>query len=133
MTAPWFVSHSGWTRAVVSDDNNYTGHKYCCEILKGDKQPGILPSIHRDRLYIESQMVDTISEERRSWNMSRIRSKNTKPELIVRSLLHSMGVLLQTEREGLKTDPPKRGSSRKTILLTLEMNFSVEMYHELLD
>ncbi len=78
-------------------------------------------------------MVDTISEERRSWNMSRIRSKNTKPELIVRSLLHSMGVLLQTEREGLKTDPPKRGSSRKTILLTLEMNFSVEMYHELLD
>lgn len=36
-------------------------------------------------------MVDTISEEHRSWNMSRIRSKDTKPEMIVRSLLHRMG------------------------------------------
>jgi DNA mismatch endonuclease, patch repair protein len=35
--------------------------------------------------------MDTISKERRSWNMSRIRSKNTKPELLVRSLLHRTG------------------------------------------
>lgn len=36
-------------------------------------------------------MSDTLSKEKRSWNMSRIVSKNTKPELIVRSLLHKMG------------------------------------------
>lgn len=36
-------------------------------------------------------MTDHLSRERRSWNMSRIRSKNTKPEVIVRSLLHRMG------------------------------------------
>jgi len=36
-------------------------------------------------------MVDTISKEHRSWNMSRIKSKNTKPEMIVRSLLHRKG------------------------------------------
>lgn len=35
--------------------------------------------------------MDTLSEEQRSWNMSRIRSKDTKPERTVRSLLHSMG------------------------------------------
>jgi len=35
--------------------------------------------------------MDKISKEKRSWNMSRIRSKNTKPELIVRSLLHNAG------------------------------------------
>jgi len=35
--------------------------------------------------------MDTISKERRSWNMGRIRSKNTKPELLVRSLLHLEG------------------------------------------
>ncbi len=35
--------------------------------------------------------MDTISKEHRSWNMSRIKSSNTKPEMIVRSLLHSMG------------------------------------------
>lgn len=36
-------------------------------------------------------MVDKISKEHRSWNMSRIKSVNTKPEIIVRKLLHSMG------------------------------------------
>lgn len=36
-------------------------------------------------------MVDTVSEAQRSYNMSRIRSKNTKPELAVRSMLHRLG------------------------------------------
>jgi DNA mismatch endonuclease (patch repair protein) len=36
-------------------------------------------------------MVDTLTPERRSANMSRIRSRDTKPELIVRRILHSAG------------------------------------------
>jgi DNA mismatch endonuclease (patch repair protein) len=36
-------------------------------------------------------VTDRISKEKRSWNMSRIRAANTKPELVVRSLLHGMG------------------------------------------
>jgi DNA mismatch endonuclease (patch repair protein) len=36
-------------------------------------------------------MADIVSEAQRSYNMSRIRSKNTKPELLVRSILHRMG------------------------------------------
>ena len=36
-------------------------------------------------------MVDIVSEQQRSYNMSRIRSKNTKPEIIVRSMLHRLG------------------------------------------
>ncbi|MDR6507146.1 very short patch repair endonuclease [Arthrobacter oryzae] len=36
-------------------------------------------------------MVDRLTPEERSWNMSRIRGKNTKPELLVRSLLHAKG------------------------------------------
>jgi DNA mismatch endonuclease, patch repair protein len=35
--------------------------------------------------------MDTLSTEKRSWNMSRIRSKDTRPEKAVRSLLHNMG------------------------------------------
>jgi DNA mismatch endonuclease, patch repair protein len=35
--------------------------------------------------------MDHLTKEKRSWNMSRIRSKDTSPEKIVRSLLHSMG------------------------------------------
>jgi len=35
--------------------------------------------------------MDNLTTEKRSWNMSRIRSKDTVPEKMVRSLLHSMG------------------------------------------
>jgi len=41
-----------------------------------------------DRVYA---MVDTFDKEERSWIMSRIRSKDTKPELLVRSVLHRNG------------------------------------------
>jgi DNA mismatch endonuclease (patch repair protein) len=34
---------------------------------------------------------DRLTRERRSWNMSRIRGKDTAPEKVVRSLLHRMG------------------------------------------
>ncbi len=33
-------------------------------------------------------MTDTLTKEKRSWNMSRITGKNTKPEILLRSLLH---------------------------------------------
>ena len=36
-------------------------------------------------------MVDHLTKNMRSWNMSRIRSRHTKPEVIVRSLLHRLG------------------------------------------
>lgn len=36
-------------------------------------------------------MVDKLSKEHRSWNMGRIRSTNTKPELFLRSKLHLQG------------------------------------------
>jgi len=35
--------------------------------------------------------MDTLSKEKRSWVMSRIKSKDTKPEITVRKLLHKMG------------------------------------------
>lgn len=35
--------------------------------------------------------MDHLSKEHRSWNMSRIKSKNTKPEILVRSALHREG------------------------------------------
>ena len=37
-------------------------------------------------------MTDTMTRERRSWTMSRIRSKDTKPELLVRKYLFSRGL-----------------------------------------
>jgi DNA mismatch endonuclease (patch repair protein) len=50
-------------------------------------------------------MVDTISPEHRSWNMSRIKGTNTKPELIVRSQLHQMGFRFRLHRKDLPGKP----------------------------
>ena len=36
-------------------------------------------------------MTDSLSRKRRSWNMSRIRATNTRPEKILRSQLHRLG------------------------------------------
>ena len=36
-------------------------------------------------------MMDTLTKEKRSWNMSRITGRNTKPEILLRSLLHREG------------------------------------------
>jgi len=50
-------------------------------------------------------MVDRISPEHRSWNMSRIRDKNTKPEIKVRSLLHKLGYRFRLHRKDLPGKP----------------------------
>ena len=50
-------------------------------------------------------MTDIISEEQRSWNMSRIKGKDTKPELTVRSLLHKLGYRFRIHRKDLPGKP----------------------------
>ena len=49
--------------------------------------------------------MDRISREHRSWNMSRIKSGNTKPEIVVRSLLHNMGYRFRLHRKDLPGKP----------------------------
>jgi DNA mismatch endonuclease, patch repair protein len=50
-------------------------------------------------------MADRLSSEKRSWNMSRIRAKDTKPELTVRSILHRMGFRFRLNRKDLPGTP----------------------------
>ncbi len=50
-------------------------------------------------------MVDNLKKEIRSYNMSRIKSKNTKPEMVIRSLLHSMGLRFRIHRKDLPGTP----------------------------
>lgn len=49
--------------------------------------------------------MDTVSREVRSRNMAAIRAKNTKPELVVRSLLHREGYRFRLHREDLPGKP----------------------------
>ncbi len=50
-------------------------------------------------------MTDVHSPEGRSFNMSRIRSRDTKPELIVRSLVHQLGFRFRLHRKDLPGKP----------------------------
>lgn len=50
-------------------------------------------------------MADRLSLEHRSWNMSRIKSKNTKPEIILRSLLHKSGFRFRLHDKKLPGKP----------------------------
>jgi DNA mismatch endonuclease, patch repair protein len=50
-------------------------------------------------------MADRLSPERRSWNMSRIRGSNTRPERLVRSLLHRMGYRFRVRNRKLPGNP----------------------------
>jgi len=50
-------------------------------------------------------MVDVHTKEQRSFNMSRIRNKNTRPEMIVRSLVHQMGYRYALHRKDLLGKP----------------------------
>lgn len=50
-------------------------------------------------------MADKITREQRSNNMSRIRSGNTQPEIIVRKLLHRMGYRFRIHRDDLPGKP----------------------------
>jgi len=50
-------------------------------------------------------MADRLSAERRSWNMSRIRSKDSVPELRVRSFLHRKGFRFRLHDKKLPGSP----------------------------
>ena len=50
-------------------------------------------------------MTDVHTKKQRSFNMSRIRAKDTKPEMIVRSLVHALGYRFRLHRKDLPGRP----------------------------
>lgn len=61
-------------------------------------------------------MTDKITAERRSQNMARIRSKDTKPEIRVRSLLHRLGYRFRLHGRHLPGTPDIVFSSRRKVI-----------------
>ena len=60
--------------------------------------------------------MDRISPEKRSWNMSRIKSKNTTPERIVRSFLHENGFRFRLHSKILPGSPDIVLPKYKTVI-----------------
>ena len=50
-------------------------------------------------------MVDVLTPQQRRFNMSRIRSRDTRPEMIVRSIVHGMGFRYRLHKRDLPGKP----------------------------
>ncbi|AJQ84923.1 DNA mismatch endonuclease Vsr [Xanthomonas oryzae pv. oryzae] len=61
-------------------------------------------------------MTDRLSPERRRYLMQQVRSKNTRPEKAVRSLLHSIGYRFRLHRKDLPGTPDIVFPSRRLVL-----------------
>ena len=64
---------------------------------------------------MSSEVMHKISEQR-SRNMSAIKSKNTKPEIFVRKLLHSMGYRFRLHKKDLPGSPDIVLPKYKTVI-----------------
>lgn len=62
------------------------------------------------------EIMDVHTKKQRSYNMSRIRSKNTKPELIVRSYLHKQGYRFRLHDKTLPGKPDIVLKKYKTVI-----------------
>ena len=60
--------------------------------------------------------MDTLTREQRSDRMSRVRSRDTKPEMAVRSLVHSLGYRYRLHDRKLPGNPDLVFSSRKKLI-----------------
>lgn len=60
--------------------------------------------------------MDVHNRETRSFNMSRIKSRDTKPELVVRSLCHRMGLRFRLHRKDLPGKPDLVFPGHRTVL-----------------
>lgn len=61
-------------------------------------------------------MVDTLTPEQRSAVMSRIRRSDTKPELIVRRMLHAIGYRFRVQMKGVPGRPDVAFPRRRKIV-----------------
>ncbi len=61
--------------------------------------------------------MDNLTKEHRSWNMGRIKGKDTTPEKRVRSVLHRMGYRFRLHRKDLPGKPDIVLPKYKTVIL----------------
>ena len=61
-------------------------------------------------------MADVLTPEQRSRNMAAIRNRDTKPEMLVRSLVHGMGFRYRLHRRDLPGHPDLVFPSRRKIV-----------------
>jgi DNA mismatch endonuclease, patch repair protein len=61
-------------------------------------------------------MADVLTKEQRHRNMASIKSKNTKPEMLVRSQVHRLGYRYRLHQKGLPGKPDLVFASRRKVI-----------------
>ncbi|KIC39589.1 very short patch repair endonuclease [Leisingera sp. ANG-M7] len=61
-------------------------------------------------------MADKLTPERRSANMAKIRAKNTKPEMLVRRMVHGLGFRYRLHRKDLPGKPDLVFGPRRKVI-----------------
>jgi DNA mismatch endonuclease, patch repair protein len=85
------------------------------DLLDGAEFP-MLSFCGRDEVTRRVWRVDTLSAARRSWNMSRVKGRDTTPELLVRRLLCSQGYRYRLHRSDLPGNPDIVFPSRRKVI-----------------
>lgn len=62
-------------------------------------------------------MADRLTSQRRSWNMSRIRGQDTKPEITLRSILHRAGFRFRLQDRNLPGRPDIVLKKYRTVIM----------------
>ena len=76
-----------------------------------------------------SLMADIVSPEKRSQNMSAIRSKNTKPEVYLRKLLFAQGYRYRIADKSVPGHPDiQYGDFRQRLLLASSPRLQIRIY-----
>jgi DNA mismatch endonuclease (patch repair protein) len=84
------------------------------KLPSGSGDPNFSPFTFHDSLPFE--MADVHDKNTRSYNMSRIRSKDTKPELLVRKFLFSKGFRYKLHDKTLPGKPDLVFPKYKTVI-----------------
>jgi DNA mismatch endonuclease (patch repair protein) len=106
----WLIRPSNFSRATrISGGNGglaMGGHFAITNcLLQHNSGPGL-----------KCEAMDNISRKQRSDQMRMIRSKNTKPEKFVRSLVHSLGYRFRLHKSELPGRPDMVFASRKKVI-----------------
>ncbi|MDX9973084.1 MAG: very short patch repair endonuclease [FCB group bacterium] len=72
--------------------------------------------VKRSSWGVKIELMDTVSPKRRSEIMGRVRGKDTKPEMTVRRLVHSLGYRYRLHSRKLPGHPDLVFSSRKKVI-----------------
>lgn len=111
------AQRAGVRAAISAIANHFADETRRCSNVKNSGSRGSPASVCvAGARQLRTELLDRISPERRSRNMSRIRSRDTDPELKVRRLLHGLGYRFRLHNRKLPGTPDIVLAGRRAVI-----------------